>query len=90
LPRLPPGVERFRLEGSRRSTLVLPSDRFASQTPIAEYAPFREEDVRALAAVIGADRVRFGSDWPHSEGTAQPSAPAPSGRRFGVDRLDEV
>ncbi len=37
-------------------------------------APFPEEDVVALAGLIGADRVLFGSDWPHPEGVAQPSS----------------
>ncbi|HEY7106721.1 MAG TPA: amidohydrolase family protein [Acidimicrobiia bacterium] len=36
-------------------------------------APFPEEDVVALAGLIGADRVLFGSDWPHPEGVAQPA-----------------
>jgi predicted TIM-barrel fold metal-dependent hydrolase len=36
-------------------------------------APFPEEDVEALGALIGVDRVLFGSDWPHPEGMAQPS-----------------
>jgi len=35
-------------------------------------SPFHEEDVPALAAVIGADRVLFGSDFPHAEGLAEP------------------
>ena len=35
-------------------------------------APFPEEDVEALAALIGPDRVLFGSDWPHPEGVARP------------------
>ncbi len=34
--------------------------------------PYYEEDVRKLADVIGADRVLFGSDWPHGEGLANP------------------
>jgi predicted TIM-barrel fold metal-dependent hydrolase len=36
-------------------------------------APFAEEDTAELADVIGVDRVIFGSDWPHPEGTTQPS-----------------
>jgi predicted TIM-barrel fold metal-dependent hydrolase len=36
-------------------------------------APFPEEDIVALAGLIGTDRVLFGSDWPHPEGVAQPS-----------------
>jgi predicted TIM-barrel fold metal-dependent hydrolase len=34
--------------------------------------PFFEEDPVALAQIIGADRVLFGSDWPHPEGLAEP------------------
>ena len=30
--------------------------------------PYDEEDVEALADLIGADRIMFGSDWPHGEG----------------------
>jgi predicted TIM-barrel fold metal-dependent hydrolase len=36
-------------------------------------SPFPEEDVAGLADLIGADRVLFGSDWPHAEGTPQPA-----------------
>jgi predicted TIM-barrel fold metal-dependent hydrolase len=35
-------------------------------------SPFHEENVPALAEVIGADRVLFGSDYPHAEGLAEP------------------
>lgn len=34
--------------------------------------PYCEEDIRALADLIGGDRVMFGSDWPHGEGLADP------------------
>jgi predicted TIM-barrel fold metal-dependent hydrolase len=34
--------------------------------------PYCEEDLLALADLIGADRVLFGSDWPHGEGLARP------------------
>jgi hypothetical protein len=37
-------------------------------------APYYEEDIRALADLIGANRVLFGSDWPHGEGLAVPVA----------------
>jgi predicted TIM-barrel fold metal-dependent hydrolase len=36
-------------------------------------SPFPEDDVPRLAEVIGPDRVLFGSDWPHLEGTPQPA-----------------
>jgi len=34
--------------------------------------PYLEEDLRALADLIGVERILFGSDWPHGEGVAQP------------------
>jgi predicted TIM-barrel fold metal-dependent hydrolase len=34
--------------------------------------PFHEEDPKGLIAVLGADRVLFGSDFPHPEGMADP------------------
>ena len=35
-------------------------------------APFNEDSVPELASHVGADRVLFGSDWPHPEGLARP------------------
>ena len=34
--------------------------------------PFHEEDMSQLVALLGADRVMFGSDYPHPEGLAEP------------------
>jgi predicted TIM-barrel fold metal-dependent hydrolase len=34
--------------------------------------PYLEDDLRALADLIGVERILFGSDWPHGEGLAQP------------------
>ena len=35
-------------------------------------SPFPEEDIVGLTELVGADRVLFGSDWPHAEGTEHP------------------
>ena len=35
-------------------------------------APYFEDDIRALADLIGAPHVLFGSDFPHAEGLANP------------------
>lgn len=35
-------------------------------------APFPEDDIPALVKTIGVENVLFGSDWPHSEGEAEP------------------
>ena len=37
-------------------------------------APFYEDDIRGLADAIGVNRVLFGSDYPHAEGLAIPTA----------------
>ena len=37
-------------------------------------APYYEDDIRALASSLGAERVLFGSDWPHAEGLAEPAS----------------
>ncbi len=34
--------------------------------------PYYEEDLRALADLIGVDKILFGSDWPHGEGLSSP------------------
>jgi predicted TIM-barrel fold metal-dependent hydrolase len=34
--------------------------------------PYLEEDLAALAELIGVEHILFGSDWPHGEGVAQP------------------
>ena len=35
-------------------------------------APFDDDDLRGLIDAIGADRVLFGSDWPHIECVPEP------------------
>jgi predicted TIM-barrel fold metal-dependent hydrolase len=35
-------------------------------------SPFHEDDIRGIVEAIGADRVLFGSDYPHPEGLAEP------------------
>jgi predicted TIM-barrel fold metal-dependent hydrolase len=37
-------------------------------------APYYEDDIPALLGKIGAERVLFGSDWPHAEGLADPAS----------------
>lgn len=37
-------------------------------------SPYYEDDVRRLTDLIGADRVLFGSDYPHAEGLADPTS----------------
>ena len=46
--------------------------------------PFWEDDVEEVVELMGADRVIFGSDWPHIEGHA--AAPRLRDRAQGVRR----
>ncbi|MBB83902.1 MAG: amidohydrolase [Deltaproteobacteria bacterium] len=46
-----------------------PSDIFKEHFYVC---PFFEDPVPQLVETIGADRVIFGSDWPHPEGVAEP------------------
>ena len=34
--------------------------------------PFWEDDIGEIIALMGEDRVVYGSDWPHMEGLVQP------------------
>jgi predicted TIM-barrel fold metal-dependent hydrolase len=36
-------------------------------------SPFFEDNFNDLRDLIGADRILFGSDWPHVEGLDQPA-----------------
>ena len=47
-----------------------PSEIFCAHVSVA---PYHEEDIAALADVIGDDRILFGSDFPHPEGLAEPA-----------------
>ena len=35
-------------------------------------SPFYENDLGALRSIMGADHLLLGSDWPHTEGLADP------------------
>jgi predicted TIM-barrel fold metal-dependent hydrolase len=37
-------------------------------------SPFYEDDLPLIKELIGADHLLFGSDWPHAEGLAEPTA----------------
>jgi hypothetical protein len=60
--------------------------------------PFWEDDVREVVDLMGADRVLFGSDWPHIEGMPSPldyvnelkSLDAADRRRILFDNVTEL
>jgi predicted TIM-barrel fold metal-dependent hydrolase len=52
--------------------------------------PYLEEDLRALADLIGAERILFGSDWPHGEGLRQPMDFAKELSGFGEADVNRI
>jgi predicted TIM-barrel fold metal-dependent hydrolase len=50
-----------------------PGDPVAAIKRSIHVSPFWEEDLAALAELVGVERVLFGSDFPHPEGLAQPA-----------------
>lgn len=77
----------------RRSTPIgghvqdLPSEVFRRHCWVA---PYFEEDPLALRELIGVDRILFGSDWPHSEGVAEPVEFADKLAPLGDDGIRKV
>jgi predicted TIM-barrel fold metal-dependent hydrolase len=55
-----------------RSPEIFPEDPLVALRRSIYIHPFHEEDVLGLVEVIGADRVIFGSDYPHPEGLFDP------------------
>jgi predicted TIM-barrel fold metal-dependent hydrolase len=53
-------------------------------------APFYEDDIRDLADSIGVDHVLFGSDWPHAEGLAYPTAFVDDLKGFDDDEVRTI
>lgn len=77
----------------RRSTPIgghvqdLPSEVFRRHCWVA---PYFEEDPLALRELIGVDRILFGSDWPHSEGVAEPVEFADNLAPLGDDSIRKI
>jgi predicted TIM-barrel fold metal-dependent hydrolase len=53
-------------------------------------APYPEDDIDAVVDVLGADRVLFGSDFPHPEGMVQPAKFAELMTRTPSDGVKKV
>ena len=64
-----------------------PADPVATLRQHVWVAPYYEDDIRGLADTIGADRVLFGSDWPHAEGLADPRSFVDDLAGFGDDEI---
>jgi len=52
--------------------------------------PFWEDDVREVVALMGSDRVIFGSDWPHIEGMPRPLDYVPELASFDEDARRKI
>jgi predicted TIM-barrel fold metal-dependent hydrolase len=52
--------------------------------------PYYEEDVAALAELIGVEKILFGSDWPHGEGLARPTDFVKELEAFSADDVRKI
>ena len=48
--------------------------------------PFWEDDLDTVVSLMGADRVIFGSDWPHIEGLSHPLDYLPETKALSPER----
>jgi predicted TIM-barrel fold metal-dependent hydrolase len=64
-------VKRLRKQANQ-TPWVFPEDPRDTIRRHVWVTPYCEEDLVALADLIGVERILFGSDWPHGEGLAQP------------------
>lgn len=53
-------------------------------------APYYEDDIEALADVVGISQIIFGSDYPHAEGLAVPTDFADDLAGFGADAVEAI
>jgi predicted TIM-barrel fold metal-dependent hydrolase len=53
-------------------------------------SPYYEDDIQELKELIGADRILFGSDYPHAEGLADPVAFVDDLRGFSKDEVQLI
>jgi len=53
-------------------------------------APYYEDDIDLLKSLIGAERILFGSDYPHAEGLAQPVSFLEELENFSEDEIRRV
>ena len=64
-------VKRLRKQANQ-TPWVFPDDPLDTLRRHVWVTPYLEEDLGALADLIGVERILFGSDWPHGEGCARP------------------
>ncbi len=53
-------------------------------------SPYYEDDMHALAEFLGTDHLLFGSDYPHAEGLAEPTAYINDISSFGDDDVRKI
>lgn len=64
-----------------------PEDPLVAMRRNVHISPFWEEDYGKLADLLGADKVLFGSDYPHPEGLANPAHFAAEISHHGEERV---
>jgi predicted TIM-barrel fold metal-dependent hydrolase len=65
-------IKRLRKQANQ-TPWVFQEDPLETMRRCVWMTPYYEEDLHALADLIGVQRILFGSDWPHGEGLAEPT-----------------
>lgn len=86
---LPLLVKRLR-KLANQNPWAFPEDPIETVRRHVWVTPYYEEDIRALADLVGVEQVLFGSDWPHGEGLARPADFVEELRDFTDDEVRKV
>jgi predicted TIM-barrel fold metal-dependent hydrolase len=82
-------VKRLRKQANQ-TPWVFPEDPLDTVRRHVWVTPYCEEDLGALAELVGVERILFGSDWPHGEGLEQPADFAKELSGFGDDDIRRI
>ena len=74
-------VKRLRKQANQTPWVFAEDPLDTLRQPRLGHARTSRRTSRALADLIGVERILFGSDWPHGEGVAQPLDFAEGARR---------
>lgn len=83
-------LQRLKHVRNRRDMYQLKGDPVEYFRNNVSISPFAEDDIVHLVQTIGADRVVFGSDFPHPEGTDEPIAFVDEIEALSTDDLRKI
>jgi predicted TIM-barrel fold metal-dependent hydrolase len=82
-------IKRLRKQANQ-TPWVFQEDPLETMRRCVWMTPYYEEDLHALAELIGVERILFGSDWPHGEGLAEPTDFVKELDGFSSDEVQQI